>query len=192
MQRWFLQKIKYQILLKLKDNIYLVRFFRYCYIGNSNQADILLARRVGSSHLHTLFYVLLTFKSILSIDTLCCIQYNINKNDYKIEYLILPNGKAPLIEWLNSLDSISRKRINQRILRIEDGNFGDYKKLSELRFAFGKGYRIYYTEENNKIILLINGGDKSKQSKDIEKAHDLLEQWRGKCNFSNIGTISEV
>ena len=103
-------------------------------------------------------------------------------NNYEIEQLILSNGKAPIIEWLNSLDSITRKRINQRILRIEDGNFGDYKKLSEdiseLRFSFGKGYRIYYTEENNKIILLINGGDKSKQSKDIEKAHEFLEQWR--------------
>lgn len=102
--------------------------------------------------------------------------------NYKIVYLVLPNGKAPIIEWLNSLDSITRKRINQRILRIEDGNFGDAKKLSEdmseLRFTFGKGYRIYYTEEYNKIILLINGGDKSKQSKDIEKAKELLEQWR--------------
>ncbi len=104
--------------------------------------------------------------------------------NYYIEYLILPNGKAPVIEWLNSLDSITRKRINQRILRIEDGNFGDCKKISknisELRFAFGKGYRIYYTEENNKIILLINGGDKSKQSKDIEKAQELLNKWRDK------------
>ena len=111
-----------------------------------------------------------------------CVQYNSNMNNYEIEYLILPNGKAPIIEWLNSLDGITRKRINQRILRIEDGNFGDCKKLSEdiseLRFSFGKGYRIYYTEENNKIILLINGGDKSKQSKDIEKAHEFLEQWR--------------
>ena len=51
-------------------------------------------------------------------------------------------------------------------------NFGDSKKLSEdiseLRFTFGKGYRVYYTVENNKIILLINGGDKTKQSKDME------------------------
>ena len=111
-----------------------------------------------------------------------CIQYSIIIKKYSIEYLILPNGKAPIIEWLNSLDSITRKRINQRILRIKDGNFGDYKKLSdnisELRFAFGKGYRVYYTEENNKIILLINGGDKTKQSKDIEKAQELLKQWR--------------
>ncbi len=109
-------------------------------------------------------------------------------NDYKIEYLILPNGRAPIIEWLDFLDSITRKRINQRILRIEDGNFGDYKKISEniseLRFTFGKGYRVYYAQENSKIILLINGGDKSKQSKDIEKAQELLEQWRGKCNLT--------
>ena len=101
---------------------------------------------------------------------------------YKIEYLILQNGKAPIIEWLNSLDSVTRKRISQRILRMENGNFGDYKRLSidvsELRFTFGKGYRIYYSETKNTIILLINGGDKSEQSKDIEKAHELLKTWR--------------
>lgn len=101
---------------------------------------------------------------------------------FKIEYLILPNGKAPVIEWLNSLDSVTRKRISQRILRMEDGNFGDCKKLSlevsELRFSFGKGYRIYYTETKNTIILLINGGDKSEQTKDIKKAHEFLKTWR--------------
>lgn len=84
---------------------------------------------------------------------------------YEIDYLVFPNGKAPIIEWLNSLDSVFRKRINQRILRIEEGNLGDFKKLSddiyELRFVFGAGYRIYYTQINNKIILLINSGDKS-------------------------------
>lgn len=75
-----------------------------------------------------------------------------------------------------------RKRIIQRILRIEEGNFGDYKKISneisELRFSFGKGYRIYYAENKNKIILLINGGDKSTQSNDIKKAHEFFNKWR--------------
>ena len=78
---------------------------------------------------------------------------------YSIEYLTLPNGKAPVIEWLNSLDSITRKRIVQRILRIEDGNFGDYKKLSdeifELRFSFGKGYRVYYTVTNIQLYFYL-------------------------------------
>ena len=101
---------------------------------------------------------------------------------YKIKYLKLPNGKAPVIEWLDSLDVSFRKRINQRILRIEEGNFGDHKKLSdnisELRFNFGKGYRIYYTEINKVIVLLINGGDKSDQSNDIEKAQEFFDEWR--------------
>lgn len=50
---------------------------------------------------------------------------------YDIQYLKLPNGDAPVIEWLNSLDGSFRKRINQRILRIEEGNFGDHKMLSK-------------------------------------------------------------
>ena len=103
-------------------------------------------------------------------------------NSYTIEYLILPNGSAPVIDWLNSLDNTIRKRIIQRILRIEEGNFGDYKKISneisELRFSFGKGYRIYYAENKNKIILLISGGDKSTQSNDIKKAHEFFNKWR--------------
>ena len=116
------------------------------------------------------------------IDKVYRIQYNNNMSIYEVKYLILPNGKAPIIEWLNSLDSIFRKRINQRILRLEEGNFGDFKKLSddifELRFTFGKGYRIYYTQFNGKIILLINGGDKKEQSKDISNAQKLLNDWR--------------
>ena len=111
-----------------------------------------------------------------------CIQYNNNMEIFRIEYLKLTNGKSPIIEWLNSLDGSIRKRINQRILRIEDGNFGDYKKLtediSELRFSFGKGYRIYYTKIKDIIVLLINAGDKSSQSDDIGKAQNLLNDWR--------------
>ena len=111
-------------------------------------------------------------------------QYNINMEMRKIEYLILENGKAPVTEWLNSLDSTIRKRIVQRILRLQDGNFGDCKKISpdisELRFNFGKGYRVYYTEIEDIVVLLINGGDKTRQSQDIQKAQSLLTEWRSK------------
>lgn len=68
------------------------------------------------------------------------------------------------------------------MLRLEQGNFGDFKKIddeiSEIRFLFGSGYRIYFTQINNTIVLLINGGDKSSQAKDIKKAKELLNQWR--------------
>ncbi len=121
-------------------------------------------------------------KKSRKLEKVYCTWYTDNIKCYKIEYLVLKNGKAPITEWLNSLDSITRKRIIQRILRLEDGNFGDAKKISkdisELRYNFGKGYRIYYTETNETIVLLINGGDKSEQSNDIKKAHKLLNEWR--------------
>lgn len=50
--------------------------------------------------------------------------------------------------------------------------------LKNTLLKFGSGYRIYYTEIDNTIVLLINGGDKSNQSKDIEKAKSILQEWR--------------
>jgi len=101
---------------------------------------------------------------------------------FVVKYLKTANKKEPLFDWLTAIDSISRKRILQRLLRIEEGNFGDCKRIdkeiSELRFKFGSGYRIYFTELNNVILLLINGGDKSTQTKDIKTAKELLKQWR--------------
>ena len=87
-----------------------------------------------------------------------------------------------MIEWLNSLDKQIKVRIQSRLTRLLENNFGDYKKIdneiSELRSKFGSGYRLYYTEIDNVIVLLINGGDKSTQSKDIKKAKLLLQEWR--------------
>ncbi len=93
------------------------------------------------------------------------------------------NNKIPILEWLKTLDKPFRTRIQDRLTRIEqDDNFGDYKKidneLSELRFNFGSGYRIYYTEINNIVVLLLNAGDKKLQSNDILKAKEYLTIWR--------------
>jgi putative addiction module killer protein len=89
------------------------------------------------------------------------------------------NGKTPFTQWLNSLDSMTRSRIEQRILRVSLGNYGDYKSLREgiceLRFKFGSGYRIYFGEDGDNIVVLIKGGDKSSQRKDIKKA---IEYWK--------------
>ncbi len=85
--------------------------------------------------------------------------------------------------WLAALrDAGSRRRIVARIERIKQGNFGDYKSLGdslyELRFFFGAGYRIYYTLQGNKVVFLLSGGDKSSQSRDIEKAREILDELR--------------
>jgi len=84
-------------------------------------------------------------------------------------------------KWLTKLKDIQAKvSILRRIERVKEGNFGDYKSvgtdISELRITTGPGYRIYYTKKDDEIIILLVGGDKSTQSKDIQKAKDLAEE----------------
>ena len=110
------------------------------------------------------------------------IEYNIDMNQRIIKIAQISNNKMPFIEWFDSLDKITKSRVQSRLTRLLENNFGDHKKIdseiSELRLNFGSGYRIYYTEVDNVIVLLINGGDKSTQSKDIEKAKSILQEWR--------------
>ncbi len=84
-------------------------------------------------------------------------------------------------KWFAKLnDSSIKVRILSRLGRIENGNFGDFKKISpglfELRFFFGSGLRVYYTIHGGRVVLLLAGGDKSTQAKDIEKAVLLLNE----------------
>lgn len=92
------------------------------------------------------------------------------------------DGKEPVKQWLKTLDKTFVNRITLRLIRVENGNYGDYKvldnEISELRFDFGKGYRIYFSEIDNVIVLLLNAGDKKLQSKDILKAKEHLNIWR--------------
>ena len=103
--------------------------------------------------------------------------------EFVLKNYIDNNGKEPIIDWLKSLDGTMRKRVLLRLDRLKNGNFGDYKQINddlyELRFKFGTGYRIYYTIQNDTIILLINGGDKKTHTKDIEKALFILTTLKG-------------
>lgn len=84
-------------------------------------------------------------------------------------------------KWLRKLKDLRAKaKILFRIQKIEsDGHFGDCKPvgngLSELKINYAKGYRIYFKETGGKIIILLIGGDKSSQKKDIEKAKNILK-----------------
>lgn len=81
-------------------------------------------------------------------------------------------------KWLSGIRDLShRARIFNRFDRIQAGHFGDHKNLGgelfELRFFFGPGFRVYYTIRDNTIVFLLCGGDKSSQTKDIEKARQI-------------------
>jgi putative addiction module killer protein len=91
-------------------------------------------------------------------------------------------GKEPFTDWLRGLrDPSTRRRILQRLFRLENGNFGDCKLVgdgvSELRFFFGPGYRIYFGEDGDTIVVLLCGGDKSSQHKDIRQAQTYLKEY---------------
>ena len=100
----------------------------------------------------------------------------------EIEFYTLDNGKIPVQVWLDSLDAANKARIYARFARVQNGNLGDHKKIdseiSELRFNFGAGYRIYFTEIDNVIILLLNAGNKKTQTCDINKAKEYIKLWR--------------
>ena len=83
-------------------------------------------------------------------------------------------------EWLRRLrDKKALARIVFRMTKMEMGLLGDYKSIgdgiSEIRIDYGPGYRLYFTKKNNVIIVLLIGGDKSTQSRDIAKAKILLK-----------------
>ena len=85
------------------------------------------------------------------------------------------------IEWLTGLRDIqARARIAKRIDRIAQGNFGDAKSVGdgvgELRFDFGPGYRIYYARRGNVVVILLCGGDKDSQARDIERAKIMARE----------------
>ena len=93
------------------------------------------------------------------------------------------NGNRPFSDWLYALRDVkTQARLESRIRRLGLGDMGDFRILSggliELRLDFGPGYRVYCSRIENRIILLLYGGDKSTQNSDIRKAREYLADYR--------------
>jgi len=87
------------------------------------------------------------------------------------------------IKWLTSLkDKKAQKIIFARLIYIEKGNLGDVKPVgggvSEIRIHCGAGYRLYFIQKGSKLIIMLGEGDKSSQTRDINKAKELANYWR--------------
>ncbi len=84
--------------------------------------------------------------------------------------------------WLDSLEITTMSRVLARLARVELGNLGDHSSVSdginELRLFFGSGYRIYYMQQGQQLIILLCAGDKSSQAKDIKLAKQIALEWR--------------
>lgn len=94
------------------------------------------------------------------------------------------SGQKPYLTWENSLNREGRAIVTTRLNRLRIDNFGDCKPVKgsrgvyELRIHFGPGYRIYFGKAGKTIVLLLCGGDKSTQRKDMKKAQEFWEDYR--------------
>jgi putative addiction module killer protein len=100
----------------------------------------------------------------------------------EIKKLELQGGLVPFDEWFDSLhDWKMQAAVDARLARVRAGNFGDSKSVGggvfELRLALGPGLRIYYALHGRQVVVLLGGGDKSNQSRDIRRAQQLWQQF---------------
>lgn len=104
---------------------------------------------------------------------------------FELEYYVTADGKVPFKEWLDDLrDIAARAKIRIRLDRVRLGNLGDNRSVGEgvyeLKINYGPGYRVYFAVEKERVILLLIGGDKSSQKRDIADAKSFQEDWKGR------------
>ena len=95
------------------------------------------------------------------------------------------DGKRPFRIWLEGLsDQRTVRKIEARIARVRQGNFGDSKPVGEgvieLRINYGPGYRAYFSRDGDTLVILLCGGDKSSQDKDIKLAKKYWKEYKEK------------
>lgn len=102
---------------------------------------------------------------------------------YTIEYYLTESGGKPFKEWLDGLrDITARQKVRIRLDRVRLGNLGKNRSIGEgayeLKIDYGPGYRAYYGFDKKTVVLLLLGGDKSSQKKDITQARKYWEDYK--------------
>jgi putative addiction module killer protein len=90
---------------------------------------------------------------------------------------------SAFLDWLSGLkDETAKGRITQRLYRLAAGNAGDVKPVgagvSEMRIDYGPGYRVYFMQRGAVVIVLLCGGNKATQTRDIKRAKALAAEWK--------------
>jgi putative addiction module killer protein len=103
----------------------------------------------------------------------------------EIRYYVVANGKSHFAEWLAELDSVAAAKVVRAIARMEQGNLPNVKSVGEgvleSRIDFGPGYRIYFGRDGGTIIILLTGGTKKRQQRDIDAAHAF---WQARAELN--------
>jgi putative addiction module killer protein len=101
----------------------------------------------------------------------------------RLRHYLTADGRDPFGSWLRRLrDLNARARVELRLARLERGLFGDCKPVgegvSELRIDWGPGYRVYFCRDGDAVVILLAGGDKRTQAKDIANAIDYRKDYQ--------------
>jgi putative addiction module killer protein len=98
-----------------------------------------------------------------------------------VEY-VGSDGRCLFAEWFDSLEIDVAARVSKAVDRMRDGNFGDHKAIgdgvTERRLDFGPGYRIYFGRDGVKLVILVGGGTKRRQSQDIKSAKEAWQEYK--------------
>lgn len=106
-----------------------------------------------------------------------------NTHPQEIEIYETQNGREPFTQWFNAIrDTRAQSSIRSRLISLEHGNFGDHRSVGggvfELRIHVGTGYRVYFGEIDRTIVLLLCGGDKTSQTRDIARAKTYWREYK--------------
>ena len=97
-----------------------------------------------------------------------------------VEYL--RQGVSPFGTWFAGLNALAAAKVATALYRLEQGNVSNVKAVgkgvSEYKLAFGPGYRIYFGQENDRVVILLGGGSKKTQRKDISTAQTLWAEYK--------------
>ena len=100
---------------------------------------------------------------------------------YEVKELLLPDGKNPYGDWFATLDAMAAAKVSLAGSRMEQGNLSNvewFRGIGEYKIDWGPGYRIYLAKDGSRIIVLLGGGNKKRQQKDIDQAVALWEDYK--------------
>jgi putative addiction module killer protein len=100
----------------------------------------------------------------------------------ELRYYQTGNGKSPFEEWFSGLDAQAAPKVTKALVRLEQGNLANAKGVGqgvlEYRIDWGPGYRVYFGRDGDVLVILLTGGTKKRQQRDIETAHELWADYK--------------
>ena len=100
----------------------------------------------------------------------------------EIRYYMAPGGRQPFGEWFAELEAVAQAKATRAMVRLAQGSFSNVKSVGEgvleYRIDFGPGYRVYFGRDGEMLVILLTGGTKKRQQRDIDAAHSFWQDYK--------------